>query len=227
MLRTVALDAKQPLVVRREAVRALGGSQNGEDLILTLLKEHKLNDDLKAAAVQGVSGAWRKSVRTEAAKYIGGSSAVAQKHPAVPELVQMKGDVAKGKATYTMYCATCHQVNGEGADFGPKLSEIGSKLPKEGQYLAIYNPSAGISFGYEGYEVKFKDGSSVTGIVSSKNETDLIMKFPGGSTQEYKMSNVKSMKQLDDSMMPAGLQEAMSTEELTGLVEYMSSLRRK
>ena len=75
--------------------------------------------------------------------------------------------------------------------------------------------------------MKFKDGSSVTGIVSSKTETDLMMKFPGGSTQEYKMSNVKSMKQLDDSMMPAGLQEAMSTEDLTALVEYLTSLKRK
>ena len=122
MLRTVALDAKHPLAVRREAVRALGGSQNGEDLILVLLKEDKLNEELKAAAVQGVSGAWRKSVRTEAARYIGGGgTAVAKKHPSVPDLVQMTGNVAKGKATFTMYCSTCHQVNGEGADFGPKL----------------------------------------------------------------------------------------------------------
>ncbi len=66
--------------------------------------------------------------------------------------------------------------------------------------MAIFYPSAGISFGYEGWEVKMKDGSSVTGIVASKTETDLIMKFPGGATQEYKMANVKSMKQC--SMSP-------------------------
>jgi putative membrane-bound dehydrogenase-like protein len=228
MLRTVALDAKYPLPLRREAVRAMGGSQDGEDLTLNLLKENKLSGELKGAAVQGVSTAWRKAVRTEAAKYLdGGTTASVKKHPPVSELAQMKGDVAKGQNVFKMYCATCHQVNGEGADFGPKLSEIGNKLPKEGEYLAIYYPSAGISFGYEGWEVKFKDGSSITGIVSSKTETDLIMKFPGGSTQEYKMSNVKSMKQLDESMMPSGLQEAMSTEELTGLVEYLSSLKRK
>jgi putative membrane-bound dehydrogenase-like protein len=228
MLSTVALDARYPLPLRREAVRAMGGSQDGEDKVLNLLKENKLTGELKAAAVQGVSTAWRKAVRTEAARYLdGGATASAKKHPPVTELAQMKGDVVKGRNVFKMYCATCHQVNGEGADFGPKLSEIGSKLPKEGEYLAIYYPSAGISFGYEGWEVKFKDGSSVTGIVSSKTETDLIMKFPGGTTQEYKMSNVKSMKQLDESMMPSGLQEAMSTEELTGLVEYLSSLKRK
>ncbi len=227
ILRTVALDEKRPITLRREATRAIGGSQAGEDMVLNLLKENKLTGDLKAAGVQSVSGAWRKSVRTEAAKYLDGGTANVRKHPPVTELVQMKGDVTKGKETFKMYCATCHQINGEGADFGPKLSEIGSKLPKEGEYLAIYYPSAGISFGYEGWEVKFKDGSSVMGIVSSKTETDLIMKFPGGTTQEYKMANVKSMKQLDESIMPSGLQDAMSTAELTGLVEYLSSLKRK
>jgi putative heme-binding domain-containing protein len=201
---------------------------NGEDQVLELLKKGSLTGEVKAAAVQGVSSAWRKSVRAEAVKYLdGGSTATAQKHPAISELVQMKGDMAKGKSVFTMYCAVCHQVDGKGADFGPKLSEIGSKLPKEGQYLAIYYPSAGISFGYEGFDVKFKDGSSVVGIVSSKTETDLIMKFPGGSTQEYKMSNVKSMKQLDESVMSGGLQDAMSTEELTALVEYLSALKKR
>ncbi len=34
ILSTMALDAKQPLAVRREAVRSLGGSQNGEDMVL-------------------------------------------------------------------------------------------------------------------------------------------------------------------------------------------------
>lgn len=112
-------------------------------------------------------------------------------------------------------------------DFGPKLSEIGSKLPKEGQYLAILHPDVGISFGFEGWDVKFKDGSSMTGIVSSKTETDLQMKFPGGVVQNYKMADVVSMKQIDSSMMPSGLQEAMSTQELVDLVEYLASLKKK
>lgn len=112
-------------------------------------------------------------------------------------------------------------------DFGPKLSEIGSKLPKEGQYLAILHPDAGISFGFEGWEVKFKDGSTMSGIVSSKTETDLQMKFPGGAVQNYKMADVVSMKQMDASMMPSGLQEAMSTQELVDLVAYLTSLKKQ
>jgi putative heme-binding domain-containing protein len=139
----------------------------------------------------------------------------------------MTGNATNGKMVFANYCAVCHQVNNEGSDFGPKLSEIGSKLGKDSQYMAIFYPSAGVSFGYEGFEVKFKDGSTTVGIVSSKTETDLILKFPGGTTQNYKMSQVVSMKKLDESLMTAGLHESMSQQDLVDLVEYLSSLKRK
>ncbi|WP_020604258.1 PVC-type heme-binding CxxCH protein [Spirosoma spitsbergense] len=228
ILKTVALDEKRPVLLRKEATRSLGGSSDGEDLVIALLKSGAIKGDYKVTAVQGVSGAWRKNIRKEAAAFLDSNpTAEGKKLPGMNELLAMNGDASKGLSVFKNNCSTCHQVNGEGMDFGPKLSEIGSKLPKEGQYLAILHPDAGISFGYEGWEVKFKDGSSMTGIVSSKTETDLQMKFPGGVVQNYKMADVVSMKELDSSMMPSGLQEAMSTQEMVDLVDYLSSLKKK
>ncbi|GAB3987318.1 hypothetical protein GCM10028807_07080 [Spirosoma daeguense] len=228
MLKTVALDEKRSAPLRREATRSLGGSGEGADMVLALLKSGDIKGDYKKAAVQGVSNDWRRNIRQTAATYLDGSQgAGGKKLPAMDELLAMTGDASKGLSVFKNNCSICHQVNSDGQDFGPKLSEIGSKLPKEGQYLAILHPDAGISFGFEGWDVKFKDGSSMTGIVSSKTETDLQMKFPGGAVQNYKMADVVSMKQIDSSMMPAGLQEAMSTQELVDLVEYLASLKRK
>ncbi len=228
ILKAVALDPKRSKTLRSEATRALGGSMDGEDLVLALLKEGKISGDYKAVAVQGVSGAWRKNVKIEAAKYLDAApSKAGKKLPPVSELMAMTGNAANGQKVFANYCAICHQVNGDGADFGPKLSEIGSKLGKDGQYMAIFFPSAGVSFGYEGYEVKFKDGTTTVGIVSSKTETDLLLKFPGGTTQSYKMSQVVSMKKMDESLMTSGLHEVMSQPELVDLVEYLSSLKRK
>ncbi|CCH00558.1 membrane-bound dehydrogenase domain protein [Fibrella aestuarina BUZ 2] len=228
MLKTVATDAKRPMAIRRQAARMIGGSWDGEELVIDLLKTGQLKGELKGAAYQGVATAWRKSVRTEAAKYLDGAqTASTKKLPGVTELLAMNGDATRGLTVYKTNCSVCHQINGDGQDFGPKLSEIGSKLGKDGQYLAILYPDAGISFGYEGYEVKFKDGSTQMGIVSSKTETDLQMKFPGGMVQNFKMADVVKMKQIDSSMMPSGLQEAMATQELVDLVEYLSTLKRK
>ena len=228
ILKKIALDSKRNKSMRREATQAIGGSWDGEEMILKLLKEGKITGDLKGSAVEGVKYAWRHSVKVEAAQYLGAEKTAANKKIApMSELIAMQGNVQNGQKVFAGYCSTCHQVNGEGMDFGPKLSEIGSKLGKDGQYLAIFYPSAGIGFGYEGYEVKFKDGSSLQGIVSSKTETDLMLKFPGGTTQNYKMSQVVSMKKMDESMMSAGLHESMSQTELVDLVEYLSSLKKK
>ncbi|WP_234735140.1 PVC-type heme-binding CxxCH protein [Tellurirhabdus bombi] len=228
ILKTVALDEKRPASLRMDATRALGGSMNGADEVLVLLKGKQIKGDYKKAAVQGVSNDWRKGVRQEVASYLDGATgAEGKKLPGIPELLAMNGDASRGGMIFKNNCSVCHQVNSEGMDFGPKLSEIGSKLAKEGQYLAILYPDAGISFGFEGWEVKFKDGSTMAGIVSSKTETDLQMKFPGGIVTNYKMSDVVSMKKMDSSMMPSGLQEAMSTQELVDLVEYLASLKKK
>lgn len=227
ILKTVALDEKRPTALRKEATRSLGGSMDGANEVLALLKSGDIKGDYKKAAAQGVGSDWRKNVRLQAASYLDGAQSVeGKKLPGMNELLALNGDASKGVIVFKNNCSICHQVNGEGMDFGPKLSEIGSKLPKEGQYLAILHPDAGISFGFEGWDVKFKDGSTMTGIVSSKTETDLQMKFPGGVVQNYKMTDVVSMKQIEPSMMPSGLQESMSTQELVDLVEYLASLKK-
>jgi putative heme-binding domain-containing protein len=121
----------------------------------------------------------------------------------------------------------CHQINDKGIDFGPKLSEIGSKLSREGMYIAILHPNAGIGFGYEGFDIMMKNGDSYQGIIVSKNETDIALKLPGGTLQRLKTSGIKSIKQMDDSMMPAGLADGMKTQELVDLTEYLLTLKKK
>lgn len=228
LLQSAMFDKTKPLTIRREATRYLGSSSGGEDLILTYLKEGKIQKDFVPVAVEGVSRAWRRNVRTEAAKYLGNTStAVKSKLPPVSELITLQGDAKKGIAIFAANCSVCHQVNGEGMDFGPKLSEIGSKLGKDGQYLAIMYPDAGIGFGYEGWELKMKDGSSMTGIIASKTETDIALKMPGGTVQNLKTSAVKSMKMMTTSMMPTGLMDGMTKQEAVDLVEYLVSLKRK
>ena len=115
----------------------------------------------------------------------------------------------------------------EGNDFGPKLSEIGSKYPKEGLLNTILHPSEGISFGFEGWTLKLKDGSTLTGIIASKTETDIDLKLPGGSKEQIKTSQVQSITQLKESMMPEGLYKTMSTQGMADLLAYLQQLKKK
>ena len=123
-------------------------------------------------------------------------------------------------------CIRCHQVNGEGTDFGPNLSEIGTKLGKDALYEAILDPSAGISFGFEGWQVELKDGEEAYGLIVSDTAEEIAVKTQAGIVTRYKKADVAKREQQKLSLMPAGLQQTMSTGEIVDLVEYLSSLKK-
>ncbi len=214
--------------VKRTAAFMVGRSWAGEDLAMKLVKENKIGPDLETTLMAGLEFGPRRSMLIKIQDLInerkgGGSQRAVFNRDSV---LALKGNIEKGYQVFKTNCSICHQVNGEGVDFGPKLSEIGAKLPKDGLLEAIIEPSAGVSFGYETIELKMKDGSTLTGLLASKTETTIDLKLPGGTIDKIEASNVKTIKQLSESMMPA-LHVAMSSQELADLLEYMSSLQKK
>ncbi len=229
LLNQTIQNSKLDLIVRKDAAKGIGNSYPaGEDFVLQALKEKKMPSNLIPSVVESVSKAWRKGVRVEANTYLTGTQSTSKtKHPPLNDLINLKGDAKKGIQVFVEQCAMCHQINNEGIDFGPKLSEIGSKLSKEGMYLYILHPNAGIGFGYETFEITTKKGDVYQGIITSKNETDIMLKMPGGTSQNFKTSALKSVKQLENSMMPDGLADGLSTSDLSDLVEYLNTLKKK
>ena len=228
LLFDASTNPKCSKVVQMQAARVIGNAYPTEEFVLDLLEKKKITPAYIPLVVESLQKAWRKSIRIRANSYLDKHQTESKKsHPAVAELVKMSGDAVKGKVVFTNSCAMCHMVNNEGIDFGPKLSEIGSKLSKEGLYRSVFFPNAGIGFGYETFEVKTKSGDSYQGIVVSKNETDIVLRIPGGIVKSFKTSALKSYKQLPESLMPEGLADGMSTKELVDLMEYLSTLKKK
>jgi hypothetical protein len=79
ILASVAAGTSMPHAVRLDAARHLGGSWEGEEFVLSLLKENRLHGDIKAAAINGISQAYRKEIREEADKYLDFTRGVANK----------------------------------------------------------------------------------------------------------------------------------------------------
>jgi putative membrane-bound dehydrogenase-like protein len=229
ILEKAALNSKYDLELRKRAAQKIGKSWSGEERVLTLLKNKKVSANLIPDIVSSVKNAWRGSVRKEAESYLSTSekTEVAKEAPSLKEILLLKPNAAEGLNIFSNNCSVCHKVNNTGYDFGPNLTEIGSKLPKEGLYDAIVNPSKGIGFGYETWELKMKDGSTVSGIIASKTATDIDIKFAGGSRKQIKRSDVKSMKQVKESSMPSNLYANMSTQDMANLLEYLTGLKKK
>ena len=228
MIAAVALDTKQTKPRRTAAIRALGNNRGGEQLLLSLVKQKKLSEDMHFVVGSVLFASLDGEIRKAAEKAlprptVAGGKALAP----VAELVKIKGDAAKGKVVYQTFCFICHQVDGVGIDFGPALSEIGSKLPKSELFISILDPGAGVSFNYEGYRVKLKSGQEVIGLQVSNADDELALKMPGGIVNKYKKSDIVSQQVMKESLMTPGLEKAMTQQQLVDLVEYLASLKKK
>ena len=92
------------------------------------------------------------------------------------------GIIKEGEVVYNQFCAICHKAGSVGMDFGPNLTEIGSKLPKSELYLAVLKPNDGISFDYEGWTVFTKDGLVFNGILN-ESDNEFTIRMIGGVVQ--------------------------------------------
>jgi putative membrane-bound dehydrogenase-like protein len=228
LLSTIAGDAKRDLAVRQAAVTALTRSRQGATAVLGLAAKKLLGQDVAPLAASLLHNSSNKGVRDEAAKLLPLPTAKgSEQMPPLEKLVGMKGNAAHGKEVFvSATCATCHVINGEGTNFGPELSEIGAKLPKDALYTSILYPSAGISFGYEGWILSTKDGDDLDGMVASETADRIVLKRAGGINTEIKKADVKDRRQMKLSIMPENLQQQMSTQDLVDLVEYLSTLKK-
>ena len=231
LLTPLVTDEARPLEARRAAVRALTQTQDGSASLLALAKAEKLPQNLQFIAATELNSARWPEIKAEAVKVLplpAGQNA--QPLPPVAELVKLNGDTAKGAEIFrreTVGCIKCHQVRGEGRDVGPALSEIGTKLPKEALYEAILDPSAGISFGFEAWQLQLKSGDDAFGIKASDTAEEIAIKDTNGIVTRYKRAEITAMQQMKISIMPAGLQMTMTTQELVDLVEYLAGLKKQ
>lgn len=227
LLQQILLSAHHPKDLRKFAASRLGKTGEGEKRVISLLENRKVPKAFLADLVSSVSGSWRQSVKEKAASFLPKNQSIAAvKIPTLEEINLLKSDKTKGKAVFAVFCAGCHKVNTEGYDFGPALGEIGSKYGRDGLLKAILYPSEGISFGYEGWLVKTNDGSETAGIISSRTESEIELRLPGGSVQKISADNLRSLRMMKTSMMPEGLHTGMKTQELADLLAYLEGLKR-
>ncbi|MDX2189989.1 MAG: c-type cytochrome [Bacteroidota bacterium] len=221
----ILTDDKISNDVKKAVINSFSWGWDGQDYLLEFVRKGKLPKALEPAIANLFINADRPVMREEAAKLIKMPEMNEKPLPSINQLSLKKGNVENGILVYKKNCMTCHMVNGKGVDFGPGLSEIGSKFGRDGLYMAILMPDAGVSFGYEGYIIKKKEGGGGAGIIISETEADLDLKMMGGTITSFKKSEIADKKKMEKSLMPS-LYGAMTEQELVDLVEYLTTLKK-
>lgn len=145
--------------------------------------------------------------------------------PAVPstlkaeDVLKLKGD-AKNGAQLVTRCVMCHQFNGQGVEFGPNLDGWGRSQPAEIIAQAIIEPSKDIAHGYDGQELKMKDGTAIHGMLLTEGDI-MIVRSMGGVNQFVPKSRLQKRQKLDRSMMLSASQLGLSAQDVADIVAYM------
>lgn len=223
------LSKAKDTVVRKACVEAMAISEQGQHRLLELAKGNGLSDDVKFAVGALLSRSSNQNIRQEITKVLNLPKAPGTDSlPPLTQLLAIKGDAKRGKGGFTKgTCITCHQVKGEGINYGPDLTEIGDKLPKEALFEAILYPSNAVAHGYAGIQLETKTGDTLVGFLSSETDDEVTMQMAGGIARKVKANDIKSRKELEASLMPAGLAGLLHPLELADLVAYLESLKKK
>lgn len=226
LLQAVMMQKDLELRVRQKAMQNFSNGYTGQERLMALAITKKLPADLDTTAEMILLKARRSDIKQKAQIFYHKEETGPRLEP-METLVKLTGNPANGKGLFTGVCATCHQVNGSGANFGPDLSEIGAKYSKEGLYNAVLHPDAGISFGYEGYLFKTKDSNQILGYVSSETKEEISVATAGGSVTKIKKVDLVSKKPYGHSLMPPGLLNGMQQQQVVDLIEYLAELKKK
>jgi putative heme-binding domain-containing protein len=133
-----------------------------------------------------------------------------------------KADPYAGKMLYTAKCATCHALHGQGGNVGPDLTSYKrDDVPQ--MLLNVINPSAEIREGFESSVIVAKSGRMVTGIVAEKDARVVVVRTAEGQQIVLPRDEVESIDVSGISMMPEGLLEGMTDQQVCDLFAYLRS----
>ncbi len=140
-----------------------------------------------------------------------------------PSLNSM-GDAKKGKQVFRRVCAACHRVEGEGNRVGPDITDVRNKTAE--QLLAeVLDPNRIVEPRYSVSTVLLKDGRTLTGIIISEGQEQVVLMKSGGMEDRLRREEIDEIQSSSQSLMPVGLEKEIGPGEMNDLIAYLRSNR--
>ncbi|HMC12290.1 MAG TPA: c-type cytochrome, partial [Pirellulaceae bacterium] len=123
-------------------------------------------------------------------------------------------------------CAACHRFDQEGGLVGPDLSAVAGRFSVRDLLEATVEPSKVISDQYAAITILKKNGETVTGRVANLSGSGLQIvqdMFAPGTMTGVRREDIEAMQPSKVSMMPDGLLNTLTDEEIQDLFAFLLS----
>ncbi|QDV45696.1 hypothetical protein Enr13x_55750 [Stieleria neptunia] len=142
---------------------------------------------------------------------------------------ETRGNAARGELIYrrkSLSCTQCHAIGPAGPVIGPNLVAVGAAAKTKYLVESILRPNAAIAEHYETKTFLLDSGSVRTGIVTFRNEQEVVLRDSSASGQEVRFATDEIEAEVPaKSLMPAGLADQLKDRgEFLDLVKFISVL---
>jgi putative membrane-bound dehydrogenase-like protein len=212
-----------------EAINRLGNDELDESMLTTLA-------DLPSAKTLSMDQLLNL-YRNRGAKLKGLTEEAIKKLSRAPEDVEAKvdatlaklgpGDPIRGLQLFRSSktaCSSCHRLGYVGGEIGPELSRIGGSRTRRALLEAILFPSARLEQSYQPTRVLTLDGQVYNGIIkNTSNSKTLDLQLAADKAISLATSEIERQEPSQVSIMPAGMHELLTPDELSDLIALLES----
>ncbi|MBM3880119.1 MAG: c-type cytochrome [Verrucomicrobia bacterium] len=136
-------------------------------------------------------------------------------------------DFERGRRVFsTAMCLKCHRFNRQGGLTGPDLTGVARRFDNRMLLESMIDPSRVVSDQYATVTVWMKDGESYTGRIGDHTESEVLLKgdlLNPANLQRLRVQDIESVRPSSLSLMPSGLLDAFTLEEILDLLAYLKS----
>jgi putative heme-binding domain-containing protein len=144
---------------------------------------------------------------------------------AVQRALNAQGDAERGKTLFTRQsCIACHTYASGQNPKGPHLVDIGKRYKPAELLESLLKPSAKIAQGFDTYSFVTDKGRLITGFVVLESADAVQIRLQTGMLQEFRQEEIDERIRQTQSIMPVGLANNLTPQQLADLLAYLQSL---
>lgn len=137
-------------------------------------------------------------------------------------ILEIEANAKAGAAVFQSHCAVCHTYAGKGGYVGPDLTGVKNQ-PPDALLLHTIVPNYEVYPAYQSVLIRTKNGDTFSGWVVSETEHGLTIRTAFGTDESILRANIESLANSGLSLMPDGLEQTMTKEDLANLIAYLKT----
>jgi putative membrane-bound dehydrogenase-like protein len=122
-------------------------------------------------------------------------------------------------------CIKCHRIGEQGGRIGPDLTGVGRRFSRIHLVESILEPSRAVAPAYRNQAIRLKDGQIVTGVKVLESDAAITLGDAQGQVRTVLKSQIDEQRALELSLMPEGLEKALTDREFVDLVAFLADQR--